>query len=689
MLLWRTWFDRHILTRETRRRWRRGWNHRWSNLGRAVERIGYKMLPHRPDATTDTGWATLLTRVDEFFTQRIYPPENRRRHAHVLRLWWEEFSAPFSSANNTVRRWLGDSLLPVLTPAGFKKNLWNWKGALGGLGLVGLAVWIGFWLVPQWQAHQEAKWAAQARLLLNRGYHAMAYQGAIRVLQKDERNPEACRILADWFERQNLPDALVWRRRVTEQAGDSTNQLALAATAVKFEPSPSATASRILSSLSGTAAGSLQFQIVSAQYESRAGNLLAAEKHYLAARQLEPANSEVELALALLRMQMRDATRAALAESTFTSLSEQTNLSLTIRALRSRVTLALKRGDFDTAEECSKRILSNESSTFEDRLTHLEVLTRKRSPEQGRFQATLQEQVAANPLYVAQLGGWMTSRQQTREALAWFGQLPPAIQHADLVLLATADAYVGAGDWEGLEQFLSAGRSGSVRQPGWGTIEFLRQALLARAHRGLGEPRAFAENFRGAKRLASGMATRLAKLHWLIATWGWSDEMEDLLWTVFDRFPNEAWAADGLLKKYYAQKNTEGIRRVFAQQLKRTPNDALLKNNLAMILLLRGEDLPTAHRLALEAHQHSPHSSVNASTYAFSLLVQGNPEAGRKVMDTLGPEILKVPSIAAYYAIITAATGDLDTARTHLEFVKQIELFPEERALIEAVKRQL
>jgi tetratricopeptide (TPR) repeat protein len=489
------------------------------------------------------------------------------------------------------------------------------------------------------------------------------------------------------LERQGLPDALIWRRKVIEHANDATNQLALAATAVKFEPPPSSTAGRILGELTGTATNSSQFHIVSAQFESRAGNLITAENHYLAALQQEPTNSEVELALALTRLQMRDPAKVILGETALHSLSEQTNL--TIRALRPLVVVAANRGDFAAALESSRLILANDASTFDDRLTHLDVLTRQRDPASERFRTTLQEQIAANPLYVAQLGGWMTAHQQAQATLAWFRQLPPAIQRSDLVLLATADAYAAEEDWTGLEQFLLLERIKTADQPGWGTIEFVRQALLARAYKGIGQRRAFADSFKGAKDLASGMAARLTSLTRLVATWSWDNEVDDLLWTVFERFPNEAWAADSLLKRYHERKNTDGIRRVFALQLKRAPNDVLLKNNLAMILLLRGEDLPTAHRLALESHRESPSSSINTSTYAFSLLVQGRPTEGRKVMETLDPKILEVPSIAAYYAILTAATDDLKTAGAYVSLAKQADLLPEERALLEAVKKRL
>lgn len=681
VLRWRIWFDRHILSHETRRAWRRRWKRRSERIGRVVERAGYKVLPHKPDAAPNTGWARFAKQLDDF-GDRFYPPQLREQHSRAFSRWWHEFNAPFRHGNLRVRRWLSNSLLPTFTPAGFRKKFFNWRGAAVGVAVAGLIAAIPLWLVPQWSAHQEFKRAAQARLLLNRGYQSLAYQHAIQVLRQDEHNEEACRVIADMLDRQGLPEALSWRRKVVQESKTATNQLCLAATALRVEASPSPTASRIIASISGPETNSVQFQVVAAQLNTKEGDLRAAEQRYLMALGLEPANAEVELALALLRLQMRNADRIALAEETLGSLATRSNM--TIRALRPLMTLSGARGDYEAALGYSQRILSDESSTFEDRLAHLDILAQKRDSSGDKFLSTLQDQVSTSPLYVAQLGGWLCSHGRAREALAWYDRLPSAIQKADLVLLATADAYVAEADWRGLEKFLM-----NPRQTSWGTIEFVRQAMLARAYLGMGERRPFADHFQRAKDLASGMSVRLTNLARLVAKWGWDAEIEELLWTVLERFPNETWAADALLKRYYDRGQTEGIQRVFTLQLKRQPQDVPLKNNLAMVLLLLRTNLPMAHELALEAHTRNPESAVHSSTYAFSLYVQGKPEQGRRIMEAFDPELLKVPSIAAYYAIIAAGTGDKAAAGKYLEFARQARLLPEERALLDQVRSGL
>ncbi len=681
-LRWRIWFDRYILSHGTRRAWRRRWNRRSQRIGQAVENAGYKVLPNHPHAAPDTFWTKFIKRIDDS-ADRFYPAGIRRQHARDFGHWWHQFTSPFRHANDRVGRWLADFLLPTLTPVGFRKTFFNWKGIVAAAALLGLISFVALGLIPGWRSHNDFKWAAQARLLLNRGYQLMAFQSALRAFQHNEHNEEAAQVLAEITERQGLSDALIWRRRVVECADSATNQLSLAATALKFEPAPCPTAGRILSSINGAATNSPQFHIVAAQYEAKNGRPAPAENHYLAALTLAPADVDVELALALLRLQMRDPAKITRAQVTLAALSQQTNTA--VRALRSLVSVAAARGDFESAVQYSTRLLAQESSTFDDRLAHLDLLARKRDPGCATFLATLQEQVSANPLYVAQLGRWMSAHKQSKAARLWFSRLPVAIQRSDVVRFATADTYVSDSDWAGMEQFLQQ----SADSRGWGTIEFVRQALLARAYRGLGDRRACADNLGRAKDLAAGMAQRLSSLTRQVIAWGWDEEVEDLLWTVFERFPDETWAADLLSKKYRLRDDTDGIRRVFALQLKRSPRDSLLKNNLAMVLLLQGVDLPTAHQLASEAHAENPESAISTSTYAFSLLIQGKPAEGRKAMEALGTNVLKVPSIAAYYAVITAATGDKTTARQYLELARNTDLLPEEKALLNGVRKRL
>ena len=677
-LRWRLWFDRHILSYETRGKWARRFRRRSDKLGRAVESVGFKVIPHQPDADPDSGWRGVAKKFDAFVDERIYPPALRDQHLRAFLKWWPQFTSPFRHANAWVRHAIDDWLMPVLTPAGFHKRLVNWRGLAALLGLIAVVCVVAFLLIPGWRAHNNQKWAAQARLLLGRGYMTMAYQNAVRVWQRDNDNEDAGRVIADMLERQGGVDALYWRRKVVEIAPSITNKLTLAATAIKFEPPPCPTAARIIGEVKSNAVATVQFHVTAAQLYARNNKWPEAEAEYVSALAVEPANPETKLALALTRMRAPDREKISSAELLLTDLSTQTNT--TVRALRALTSLAVARSDLDAALNFSKRILSEDGSNFDDRIAHLNVLTRRRDPDREKFLHLLQEQVSSNPFYVAQLAAWMIGNHEGTAALTWLDRLPPAIRRSDPVLLTKADAYAALSDWRGLENFLLKERS-------WGTIEFLRQTMLARAYHGQGDQQAFRSNFGRASELASGMAARLVNLTRTVSNWGWHQETDDLLWMILERYPKESWAADSLLRLYHERADTDGLRRVYAKQLSRAPGDPYLMNNVAMLSLLRRVELPAAHKLALQAHKAWPDSLANASTYAFSLHVQGKSLEARKILESFGPETLKVSSIASYYAIITHALGDTKTAQQHLELARQAQnLMPEEKAMLEAVK---
>lgn len=678
-LRWRIWFDRHVVSHDTRRSWRRRWRRRSEKLERSVESVGFKILPHSPEAKPDTWWTRFKERAQQFIDRKAYPVETRLRHGRILSRFWREFAGPFQDGSERVSNWLENHVTPALTPAGFKRKFFNWKGAVAGVLIAGLVAGIPLWAIPAWKNHNEQKWAAQARLLFSRGYYGLAYQNAARVLRHNQEQTEASRVLADLQERQGLPDAIAWRQTVVRNDGSISSQLALAETAVKIEPPPSSTAAAVFAKLPPEATNSVQYHTVVAQFETRNGSFAKAESHYLSALQQSPDNPELTLALALVRLQMRDAELVAAGEKSLIYLASNTNM--VVQALRPLVMLNANRGDYAQSLKYSTQIIASESPTLEDRLAHVGLLFQMRDPRRQNYLETLQAQVSANPLFVAQVAGWMTANRMSQETLAWIATLPTPIRTADVVLMAQSDAYIARGDWAGLDRFLLA-------RP-WGTVEYARQVMLSKAHRGLRQQRAATSYFQRSKELASGMSLRLINLTKLVNSWGWGPETDELLWEIFDRYPEVKWAEESLLARYGQGGNTDGLRQMFELQLSRAPDDPYVKNNLAMVLLLLKRDLPKAFELARQAHQQVPDSVPNLTTYAFSLFSQGRTQESFQLMKSIDSEQLKSPSIAAYYVIISEASGDRKGAEHYLAYALQARLLPEENALLDRARSRL
>ena len=70
------------------------------------------------------------------------------------------------------------------------------------------------------------------------------------------------------------------------------------------------------------------------------------------------------------------------------------------------------------------------------------------------------------------------------------------------------------------------------------------------------------------------------------------------------------------------------------------------------------------------------------TTYAYSLLTQGNAKEALRIMSSLNESQLNDATISAYYGIFLAANGD-EKARAYLDFGKKANLLPEEKGLID------
>ena len=81
-------------------------------------------------------------------------------------------------------------------------------------------------------------------------------------------------------------------------------------------------------------------------------------------------------------------------------------------------------------------------------------------------------------------------------------------------------------------------------------------------------------------------------------------------------------------------------------------------------------------------NEQDPDSAVYASTYAFSLYLQGKYSDALGVFRRVKDENLRVPAIAAYYGIVLVANGDRAKAREFLEVGQKATLLPEERTLL-------
>ena len=90
-----------------------------------------------------------------------------------------------------------------------------------------------------------------------------------------------------------------------------------------------------------------------------------------------------------------------------------------------------------------------------------------------------------------------------------------------------------------------------------------------------------------------------------------------------------------------------------------------------------------AYRLAREVYEQEPKNVDYASTYAFSLCLQGDVKKALQVLAGFSEAELEQPQIAAYYGVMLANSGDFSRAAKFLDLGEKADLLLEERKLVE------
>jgi len=268
---------------------------------------------------------------------------------------------------------------------------------------------------------------------------------------------------------------------------------------------------------------------------------------------------------------------------------------------------------------------------------------------------------------------WMNAQKSSTQVVAWIKTLPPAVLGKRAVPLNIADAFIATGDWNGLFEFCASTK--------WETVDYIRNALMAKALRETGQDSTQQWNEAVAK--INPGSEQIFALAELAQKWGWEKEALDLWWLAA-KDPNHAEKTLRMLYDFYVgRQDTAELYRVLVRLEKLYPNDRAVSNNLAQLSLLLHLDPDRAYRLAREAHEQEPKNVDFAATYAFALYLQGDVEKASRLLGGFSETELERPQIAAYYGVILAGSGDFPRAAKFLDLGAKANLLPEERKLVE------
>jgi Flp pilus assembly protein TadD len=548
------------------------------------------------------------------------------------------------------------------------------KTVLFGLVLliIGGGIWMGRTPYRHWK---QKRFLVQAEAFLAKSDYHNAVLSARKTLEISPANVEASRIMARITEQFKFPEALSWRHRILDlEPNVVQNRLDLARTAILLGNYREA--DQALRGIKESDRNRAEFHEIAALLDVAEQNIPAAEAQAAAAAKLEPQNKSMQLNLAILDVQSRNKHLVDTARSSLEELSADP--AFRRDALRQLALAAMRDGNFAKGEALSQQLQLEKPLLFEDQLLNLTILREAKSTNFAIRLASLEKEVATNSQQINALSGWFMGQQMTDEEMRWMLSLPAKTRNEPSVLVALADCYATRRDWARMQSLLA--------DRNWAEVDFLRLALLSRAYREQKNDLAAQVNWHAALTLASGHQQPLATLVRLANAWGWDPEKEEAAWLLIQRFPGERWALELLERSYAAKGNTRGLQKVYSTRMANDAADVLAKNNFAAVSLLLGLRLPEAHQIAQEDYARFPQDAVIASTYAYSLYLQGRTKEGLKLLEKLPEDKLRLPAVATYYGVLLAGAGQPAKAKTYLEIADRSPLLPEEKALAAAAR---
>jgi tetratricopeptide (TPR) repeat protein len=575
---------------------------------------------------------------------------------------------------------IGEFLIGIIVETVIFLTPWvNWlhkhrRRIIGGV-LVVLAAGLLFGR-PYYRQIKERHSVKQAQAFLERHDFRSAYLSARQALLINSNNVQACGIMVKLADVAQSPTALDWQRRVVELDPTIENKLLLASTGLRYQSPPFPLTTKILGELPGAATNHVEFYVVSSELALRMNRIADAQSFLESASRLQPTNLQFQMNIAVIRLGSTNPAESSGGRAALKGFLADTNY--TPQALRSLVADCMVQKDLPGAFNYSTQLLASAQSTVGDRLQHLTILQQLQSAELPAQLKIAQQQSATNSAAAAATASWMIASGRSTDAADWLNSLNTAIRSQSPVRLALVNCYFADTNWLALMNFTSKGD--------WDEMDFLREAYLSHAWAQLDDPGAADGQWSAAVAKAGVRFGALTTLLGLANRWGLQREREDLLWQITKLFPAERGAWQELERDLFVAGDTRKLNQLYALLLSFFPQNADIKNNLAVTSLLLKTNLNQAYAWANEVHEQKPDDPGATSTYAYALHLQGRTQEGVEAMEKLKKDALEQPSIALYFGVLLSAAGEPDKAAHFLALARSGNtMLPEEKQLLSEV----
>ncbi len=503
-----------------------------------------------------------------------------------------------------------------------------------------------------------------------------------RALQLTTDNIEVCETAAILYEDLGMIEAIPWWQRVVELTPRSTKRrLALARAALRFRKFDIAEAA--LSEIVEEEKSGAEYFGLTAAIAASKGRFDEAQRLFLEAQRLEPANEEHRLNALKCRFLKASTAQARSDTLAEVRLFAQASTGL-LRLMALRILRDNSAADSEAALDSSRLIMADQNADWTDRFAHLALLLRSSPIEFEGSLRLAEDECERQTLAVAPMIAWMTDHHLGSRVPEWMSRIAPAVAGIPDVLAQRALALASVNEWEGVLALVEA--------PGydWGTYDFLRSALRARAFVSPSKIVQGDAQWSKAVTLALRIKGAPEKLARLALSWGWVERRRDLLWRmVAANHPQTPAVLAALFAELEQARDASGLQRVFSEMLSRNIGGSMTETNFAFYSLLLNKNIDRADQVAQTLFKRQPLDARFAATYAYACFVKGRNLEGLAALAPLPAAERNAVAVQYPLGLLQVAAGQGAEGAVTLSAIRGQVLFPEQTAMIDAALRRV
>jgi hypothetical protein len=167
----------------------------------------------------------------------------------------------------------------------------------------------------------------------------------------------------------------------------------------------------------------------------------------------------------------------------------------------------------------------------------------------------------------------------------------------------------------------------------------------------------------------------------LAESWGWRDEVRDILWSSANRI-DARWALNRLTTMYTKEGSTEGLHRVYTRMTELSATDDTARNRMVHFSMLLDRNTETSVAQARMLAKRHPNDPVFAATAALAELKGGRGIDALSAFGKIPAEKLQAREVALYHGLALFAAGHEQEAGKAFAVAQKQPLLLEETLLI-------